>query len=69
VVEQNKLTKGKAALVMGVSALAALVSATKLHGWHLYVGLGAIGAAIFAGFVRWNRKYSDSSGSVPRLWS
>ncbi len=68
-VEQNKLTKGEAALVMGVSALMALVSATELHGWHLYAGLRVIGLAIFAGFVRWNGKYSDSSGSVPRLRS
>lgn len=42
---------------MGVSALTALVSATELHGWHIYVGLGIAGVAIFFGFVRWNRKY------------
>ena len=68
-VEQNRLTKGKAALIMGVSTLMALVSATELHGWHLYAGLGVIGVAIFAGFVRWNRKYRGSSDSVARFRS
>jgi hypothetical protein len=56
VVEQKELTKGKAALVLALSGIAAIVSAAQLHGWHIYVGLGIAGAAIFIGFVRWNRK-------------
>ena len=55
-VEQREITKGKAALVLALSALAAIVSATELHGWHIYLGLGIAGVAIFLGFVRWNRK-------------
>jgi NADH:ubiquinone oxidoreductase subunit 2 (subunit N) len=57
VVEQKQLTKGKAALLLILSALGAIVSATSLHGWHMYVGFAITGIAIFIGFTRWNRKY------------
>jgi 4-hydroxybenzoate polyprenyltransferase len=57
VVEQKELTKGKAALLLVISALIAIVSATHLHGWHVYLGLGIAAAAIFFAFTRWNRKY------------
>ena len=56
-VEQKELTKGKAALLLVLSALIAVVSATLLHGWHVYVGLATAGVAIFFAFTRWNRKY------------
>ena len=56
-VEQKELTKGKAALLLVLSALIAVVSATLLHGWQVYVGLAIAGAAIFFAFTRWNRKY------------
>ena len=56
VVEQKKLTKGKAALLVVVSAVIAIVSVRELPGWHAYVGLGIAGAAIFFVFTRWNRK-------------
>jgi hypothetical protein len=56
VVEQKELTKGKAALLLVLSALMAVVSATLLHGWQVYVGLAFAGAAIFFAFIRWNRK-------------
>jgi hypothetical protein len=57
VVEQKQLTKGKAALLLILSALGAIVSATELHGWHVYAGFAVVGIAIFIGFTRWNRKY------------
>jgi hypothetical protein len=56
VVEQTELTKGKAALVLALSAGVAVISATMLHGWHVYAGLAVAGAAIFIGFLRWNRR-------------
>jgi hypothetical protein len=56
VVEQKELTKGKAALLLVLSALMAVASATLLHGWKVYVGLAFAGAAIFFAFIRWNRK-------------
>ena len=55
-VEQKELTKGKAALLLLLSALIAIVSATQLHGWHVYAGLTIAGLAIFFAFTRWNRK-------------
>jgi 4-hydroxybenzoate polyprenyltransferase len=57
VVEQKELTKGKAVLLLVLSALIAIVSVTQLHGWHMYVGLAIAGVAIFFAFTRWNRRY------------
>jgi hypothetical protein len=57
VVEQNRITKGKAALLLILSALGAIVSATELHGWHVYLGFAVVGAGLFIAFIRWNRKY------------
>jgi NADH:ubiquinone oxidoreductase subunit 2 (subunit N) len=57
VVEQKQLTKGRAALLLILSALGGIVSATSLHGWHMYVGFAVVGIGIFIGFTRWNRKY------------
>jgi hypothetical protein len=57
VVEQKRLTKGKAALLLILSAVGAVVSATQLHGWHVYAGFAVVGAVLFIGFIRWNRKY------------
>jgi hypothetical protein len=56
VVEQRKLTKGKAALLLVLSALGAIVSATELHGWHVYVGFAIVGVVLLAWFLIWNRK-------------
>jgi 4-hydroxybenzoate polyprenyltransferase len=56
VVEQKRLTKGKAALLLILSALGAIVSATMLDGWHIYVGFAIVGIALFLGFIRWNRQ-------------
>jgi hypothetical protein len=57
VAEQKRLTKGKAALLLILSALGAIVSATRLHGWHIYVGFAIVGIFLFFGFILWNRKY------------
>ena len=55
--EQKKLTTGKAALLLALSAVGAIVSATRLHGWHVYLGFAIVGIGVFIGFIRWNRKY------------
>jgi hypothetical protein len=57
VVEQKRLTKGRAALLLVLSALGAVVSATVLHGWYVYLGFGIVAIGLFIGFTRWNRKY------------
>jgi hypothetical protein len=57
VVEQKKLTKGKAALLLVLSALGAVASATLLHGWYVYLGFAIVGIGILIGFLRWNRQY------------
>ena len=56
VAEQKKLTTGKAALLLVLSALGAIASATLLHGWYVYMGFAIVGICIFIGFLRWNRK-------------
>jgi hypothetical protein len=56
VAEQKKLTTGKAALLLVLSALGAIASATLLHGWYVYVGFAIAGVGLFIGFLRWNRK-------------
>ncbi len=56
VVEQKKLTKGKAALLLVLSAAGAIVSATELHGWHVYLGFAIVGAGLLIGFLIWNRE-------------
>jgi hypothetical protein len=57
VVEQKRLTKGRAALLLVLSALGAIASATILHGGHIYLGFAAVGIILFIGFILWNRKY------------
>ena len=57
VVEQKKLTKGRAALLLILSALGAIVSATMLHGWLVYLGFAIVGISLFLGFFLWNLKY------------
>jgi hypothetical protein len=56
VVEQKKLTKGKSALLLALSALGAVASATELRGWHVYLGFAITGVILLAGFLIWNRK-------------
>jgi len=57
VVEQKRLTKGRSALLLILSAVGAIASATQLHGWHVYLGFAIVGVGLFIGFFRWNRKY------------
>lgn len=57
VVEQKRLTKGKAALLLVLSALGAVVSAKVLHGWYVYFGFAIVAIGLFIGFILWNRKY------------
>jgi hypothetical protein len=57
VVEQKRLTKGKAALLLVLSALGAVVSAKVLDGWYVYLGFAIVAIGLFIGFIRWNRKY------------
>ena len=54
--EQKQLTKGKDALLLILSAAGAIVSATMLHGWHIYLGFAIVGVGVFIGFILWNRK-------------
>jgi hypothetical protein len=56
VVQQKRLTKGKAALLLILSAGGAIVSAKWLHGWHVYLGLAITGVVLFIGFLLWNRE-------------
>jgi hypothetical protein len=56
VAEQRQLTKGKAALLLVLSAAGAIASATLLHGWHVYLGFAVVGIVLFIGFIRWNRR-------------
>jgi len=56
VFEQKKLTKGKAALLLILSALGAIVSAKELHGWHVYLGFAIIAVVLLVVFLIWNKK-------------
>lgn len=55
-VEQKKITKGKAALLLVLSALGAIASATELHGWHVYLGFAITGVVLLVAFLILNRK-------------
>jgi len=56
VVEQKKLTKGRAALLLILSAVGAVVSAKELHGWHIYLGFAIVGVGLLVAFLYWNSK-------------
>jgi hypothetical protein len=56
VAELKKLTKGKAALLLVLSAAGAIVSAAELHGWHVYLGFAIVAIGLFIGFLLWNRE-------------
>ena len=56
-VEQKRLTKGNAALLLILSALGAIASATVLHGWQVYAGFAVVAIVLFVAFIRWNGKH------------
>jgi hypothetical protein len=56
VVEQKKLTKGRAALLLILSVIGAVVSAKELHGWHIYLGFAIVGVGLLVAFLYWNSK-------------
>jgi len=57
VVEQKKLTKGRAALLLILSALGAIASATMLHGWHVIWGSPLLELVFSLGSSSGNREY------------
>jgi len=57
VAEQRQLTKGKAALLLVLSAVGAIASRTLLHGWQIYLGFAVVGIVLLIGFIRWNRRH------------
>jgi hypothetical protein len=50
------MSKTKAAFLVSLSGLAAIISALELHGWHVYLALALVGMGLIIGFVRWSRK-------------
>jgi hypothetical protein len=56
VVEQKKLTKGKAVLLLILAAAGAIASAKVLTGWHVYAGFAVVGVGLLIAFVLLNRK-------------
>ncbi len=55
-VDKREMSKGKAALLIFLSGLAAVFSSLELHGWHVYLGLAIVGVGLTIGFARWARK-------------
>ena len=52
----REMSKAKAAFLLSLSGLAAVISALGLHGWHIYLALSLIGIGLTIGFIRWSRK-------------
>ena len=50
------MSKGKAALLIFLSGLTAVISALELHGWHVYLALAVVGTTLTIGFILWSRK-------------
>jgi hypothetical protein len=55
-VYKREMSKGKAALLIFLSGITAVVSALELHGWHIYLALAIVGASLAIGFMRWSGK-------------
>ncbi|HXJ05447.1 MAG TPA: hypothetical protein VNH65_10135 [Candidatus Acidoferrum sp.] len=51
------MSKSKAVILIGLSGLAAVISALELHGWHVYLAMALIGLGLAIGFIRWSRRY------------
>jgi len=54
---QREISKTKAAILISLSGLAAVISALELHGWHVYLAMGLVGIGLTIGFIRWSKKY------------
>lgn len=54
--EPREMSKTKAAFLVSLSGLTAVISALELHGWHVYLALALIAVGLTIGFVRWSRK-------------
>lgn len=46
------MSKARAALLIFLSGLTAVVSALELHGWHVYLALAIVGVGLAIGFIR-----------------
>ena len=53
----REMSKTKAAFLVCLSGLAAVISALGLHGWHVYLALSLIGIGLIIGFFRWTQKH------------
>jgi len=54
---QREISKSKAVILVSLSGLAAVISALKLHGWHVCLAMGLVGIGLAIGFIRWSKKY------------
>jgi hypothetical protein len=52
----REISKAKAAFLVSLSGLAAVIFALGLHGWHVYLALALIGIGLTTGFIGWSRK-------------
>lgn len=55
---KREMSKRRAALLIFLSGLTAVISALELHGWHIYLALAIVGVGLAIGFIRWSREYS-----------
>lgn len=55
--KNREMSKSKAAFLIFLSGLAAVISALELHGWHVYLAMGLVGIGLAIGLVRWSKKY------------
>ena len=53
---KREMSKGKAALLIFLSGITAVISALELHGWHIYLALAIVGVGLAIGFIRWSAK-------------
>jgi hypothetical protein len=55
-VKQREMSKSKGAFLIFLAGLTAVISTLELHGWHIYLAMTLVGAALTIGFVLWSRK-------------
>jgi hypothetical protein len=56
VANQKRLTAGKIALLLVLSAVGAFFSVRQLTSWHVYLGLALTGFLILFFFLLWNKQ-------------